>query len=454
VQVFIALRPAAIMADPEGAYLLATHGEGDAEKVQMLGPLGEFAQAEVTRLCGGLAWSDLEHVLIGIIPKPGSASQVAVVARTVKPVSLDSLTKAPGLEYRTPADAQNIFVAAPGKSAADAAVEAQDAGAKAAGTLIDEAMGNDKGPVLSVAAMEALQRVSDGQRMFTVLFAPSFMFSGDDFPIWKGLAEPLKEPVATFLGDPNQLHACLFSIHLSDNLVCLELRAQPNAELETSRLAADLNQRISELPDVVQKHVPGWLKKSADFSQTVLFAMPGMVKEIPAYTTVGTSGRHAVVRCYLPARALSNLSFATLLVAAQASGGGGATVIAKTKEDEPKTAAEKLSRKKTSVKDNDEFQRIVKTMSDEIRVPIEIIGPDLQNDGITRNKRVMVDLQDVPVGEALRKIFLMVDPEGKLVYFIKKDGDQEKIYISTRKRTAERKDPLPPEFAEAPKKKS
>jgi hypothetical protein len=177
------------------------------------------------------------------------------------------------------------------------------------------------------------------------------------------------------------------------------------------------------------------------------------VKEVPSLTTVGSSGRHAVARCYLPSHALSTLSFSTFLAAAQSSGGGGTTVAVKPKEDEPKTIAEKLARKKTSLNDNDEFQRLLKAMLDDAKVPFEIMGPDLQNDGITRNKRVMADFKDLPLGEILRKMFMIVDPSGNLVYFIKKDGDQEKLFISTRKKTAERKDPLPPEFAAQPKKK-
>jgi hypothetical protein len=287
--------------------------------------------------------------------------------------------------------------------------------------------------------------------MLNVLFAPSFAFSGDDFPIWKGPAEPLKEPVSAFLGNAAQLHACLVSVHLAGGAAFLELRVQPNADMDQTQLAANLDRRIAELPDVVEKHVLSI--DTVKFVRPVLFKLPGMVKEIPSATTVGTSGRHAVARCYLPANALSNLSYATFLAAAQTAGGGAVAGPVKPKQDEPKTAAEKLSRKKTSVKDNDEFQRVVATLSKEIDVPIEIIGPDLQNDGITRNKRVTLDLNDLPVGEILRKMFLMVDPSGNLVYFIKKDGDQEKIFISTRKKTAERKDPLPPEFAEQPKKK-
>jgi hypothetical protein len=457
VQVFIALRPAALMAHPQGKYLLETHDLGAAGKVSVLGPLGDFARSEVSRLCGGLPWEELEHVVIGIIPKAGGAPQAALVARTRNPASLEGLTKAAGLEYRLAGGSQNILVAAPGKAAAEAAAAAVG-DAKPDAPLIDQAMANDKGPVISLPAMEALQRVSDNQRMFTVLFASGFTFSGDDFPIWKGLAEGLKGPVSAFMGDPSRLQAGMFSMHLGDQKTFLELRLYPTAQVGPVELAAELDRRIGELPDAVEKHILSL--DTVKFSRPILFRLPGAVKEVPTWTIVASSKRpeaptanHAVARCYLPDYALNTLSYSAYLAAAQASGGGGTTVPITPKEDEPKTILEKLARKKASLTDNDEFQRLVKTMMDDARIPFEIMGPDLQNDGITRNKRVAADFKDLPLGEILRKMFLMVDPSGNLVYFVKKEGNEEKLFISTRKKTAERKDTLPPEFAAPPKKK-
>ena len=75
---------------------------------------------------------------------------------------------------------------------------------------------------------------------------------------------------------------------------------------------------------------------------------PRMVKVASEETTVGQTGHHAIARCQIMRNdALSNLSYAMFLAATQSSG-GGTSVAAKPKEDEPKTAAEKLSRKKTS----------------------------------------------------------------------------------------------------------
>src|SRR5262249_19014343 len=155
----------------------SVHDLEDAGKVPVLGPLGEFAKSEVTRLCGGLPWEDLEQVLIGIIPKPGGPPQTAAVARLRKPVAIDALTKAAGMEYRSPGGSRNVLAATPGRRAAEAAAEEKEGAGKSV-SMIDEAMGNDKGPVLSPAAMEALQHVSDNERMFSVLFAPGFTFSG------------------------------------------------------------------------------------------------------------------------------------------------------------------------------------------------------------------------------------------------------------------------------------
>ncbi len=465
VQVFISLRPADLLAHPEGQYLLEPHDLGAAGKVSVLGPLGDYAKSEVSRLCGGLAWEDLEHVVIGIIPQSGGPPQVALVARTRKPVELDALKKAADLEYRLPGGSQNLLVAAPGKAAGKAPAEVEEEGAKknagadSGSSLIDEALANAKGPLLSLP-LEALQRVSDSDRMFTVLFASGFAFSGEDFPIWKGPTEEWREPVSTFLGGAGRLHAGLFSFHFTKGAVFLELRAYPNADRGAAELATELASRIDELPKAVGAYVIKLELDRAKFAEPILTELGPATREVPDQTTVGTSRRpdadaanHAVVRCCLPAHALSTLSFSTYLAVALGSG-GSTTVAPKKKEDEPKTILEKLARKKTSLAGTNEFQRLVKEMLDEAGIPFEILGGDLQNEGITRNKSVAADFKDLPLGEILRKMFLLVDPPGNLVYFVKKEGNEEKLFISTRKKAGERKDPLPPEFAAQPKKKS
>jgi hypothetical protein len=92
-------------------------------------------------------------------------------------------------------------------------------------------------------------------------------------------------------------------------------------------------------------------------------------------------------------------------------------------------------------------------------IKYEIVGGDLQLEGITKNQSFGLDEKDKTVGEILRKIMLLANPDGKLVYVIKpaQPGGPETLFITTRAAAAKRGDKLPPELEVAsktpPKKK-
>jgi hypothetical protein len=449
VQAFIVLRPAEILAHPEGKLLIEPQAlQNNAGTTSATGPLGPWAKAEVSRLCGGLPWDQLEQVVIGLLPNPPGEPRAAVVMRTKEPVELDKLTKAAGLEYRQPGAAKNIVVAAPGKTAAGG----KEPAGKQDLSPIDDAMSHERDVVISRREMEALLRVSDNQRHFSMLFSPAF-FYGDGRTVWSGLAERLKQPMYEFLEDPLQLQAGMLSFHLDKQAIFLELRLYGNAEKEGVRIASELDQKLKALPGIVDNIV--FDRQWSLFSRKIVDRFPAMVRALCETATVGTCEKHAVARSYLPLRAASNLSFATYLALADGGGGGGGGTVAPAKKTtEPQSVAELLKTRKTTLDGQDEFQRHIKALEQEIGVEIEIMGRDLESEGITRNKNTKIAVRDLPVGDVLREMFKMVDPAGRLLYVIKKDaGGKEKIYITVRKKAEERKDPIPPEFAAAAKGK-
>ena len=83
-------------------------------------------------------------------------------------------------------------------------------------------------------------------------------------------------------------------------------------------------------------------------------------------------------------------------------------------------------------------------LADEIGVPIVILGPDLQIEGITKNQSFGLDERDQPAEEVLLKILRQANPDGKLVYVIKDvPGKGEQIWLTTRVAAAMRGDTLP-----------
>ena len=450
VQAFIVLRPAEIMAHEEGRYLLVPRSlEEDAGTTAATGSFGPFVTAEVSRLCGGLPWEEIDQVVIGLLPNPNPpfTPLTALVMRTREAVTLNGLTKARGMEYRMAGSSGRIVVAAPAKlggGGRDDLFENDVA-------PIDDAMAHAAEAELPRREMEALLRASDNRRHFSMLFAPSFFYS-EGKVIWSGLAEGLKKPVFNFLRDPNQIKAGLISVHLTKHAVFLEMRFYGDADKPHPVLASELDQQLEALPKLVEQE---YLSINPSmFSKPILLKLLQMVEILHKQTIVGTSQSHAVVRCYLPRRGLSNLAFATYLMLAEKSGGGIGSAKPPKVGPMPKNVAELLVMKKLTLvsSQGDEFQRHLAAISAEIGVEIIIMGRDLQSKGITRNKNTTVNQIDKPVGEIIRSMFKTVDPSGNLVYVIKKDADgKEKIYITILEKALERGDPIPTVFKQQKK---
>ena len=78
---------------------------------------------------------------------------------------------------------------------------------------------------------------------------------------------------------------------------------------------------------------------------------------------------------------------------------------------------------------------------------IEILGGDLQLDGITKNQSFALDERDKPAEAVLRTILAKSDSAGRLVYVIRKRDGVESIEITTKAAAAK------PDAKAAPKKK-
>jgi hypothetical protein len=98
----------------------------------------------------------------------------------------------------------------------------------------------------------------------------------------------------------------------------------------------------------------------------------------------------------------------------------------------------------TFAKDN--LERSIQLVSDETGVPMEILGGDLQLEGITKNQSFGLDEKDKTADEILRVILAKSNPEGKLVYIVKEKDGEEWVFITTRAAVEKRGDPLPPAY--------
>ena len=109
--------------------------------------------------------------------------------------------------------------------------------------------------------------------------------------------------------------------------------------------------------------------------------------------------------------------------------------------------------------DKDTLEKTMDLLAKEIDTEIVIVGSDLQLEGITKNQSFGLDEKDKTAGEILRKIMILANPDGKLVYVIKpaQPGGPETLFVTTRSSAAKRGEKLPPELEStgkpSPKKK-
>jgi serine/threonine-protein kinase len=443
----VCLRPAALAGHPVSARLLALPGPGG---------LGKYIHSAVQQLTG-FAPSEVRRLVVGLYPSGADQPPRAVfVAEVSVALSAEVLQqRLPGLAasqlgeatvytrdgygYYLPPDRSGLLVGAPAVPWAAGQEER---------SLLEEALAyRNQGPTLGLY-MDALLQSSDSDRHATVVFSQAFPF-GTGNAMWLGMLSALRNPVAQFLGD--RARAAALSAHLGEtqDYLFLELRVLGDASTTPLILAKELLAEVQALPSHIDQFLLQ-IEPSPYSARILRTKLPLMVRELVYHTQAGSSEKQALLRCYLPSVAATNFEFATRLALVEYSGLGGddtSTGASPPPADEPKTAAEILARKVTSLSfPRDTLEQSLKMLGEMIGIDVVILGSDLQLEGITKNQSFGLDERDKPAGQILRTILRKANPDGKLIYVIKKEGDKEVIYITTRAAAASRKDPIPPEL--------
>jgi hypothetical protein len=180
----------------------------------------------------------------------------------------------------------------------------------------------------------------------------------------------------------------------------------------------------------------------APYGRRLVLRLPPMLRTLAANLRAGPEGKGVVLNAYLPPHAAHNLALATELVLAQAprSGVGSAAVAGPAV---PEGALGRLQKKITLVFVKDTLEKTIQMISEEIGVPMEILGPDLQLEGITKNQSFGLDETDKTAEAVLRVVLAKANPDGKLVFVMRKRDGEETIEITTRAAAQKRGDPLP-----------
>jgi serine/threonine-protein kinase len=438
-QVIFSVRPSQIVRRPDGDQILPSFG-----------PWGELAQGALKQATG-LELAQIDRVTAVLVDSGDGNLAPTYVIRTPEKLAAEGLLAAWGNPKATTEGSETYYQGAsvsyylPAKEGGKVLCIGPAAQIK---DIIQSAGG---APRVS-RYLERMIRYTDGDRDLTLLFLPPYLL-GDGKSFFSGALAPLRQPFANFFGDEAQ--AAIFSLHFQGDLF-LELRLLASADKDPENLSGQFASRVRTLPAVVENDLDAL--NLHPYDRKLLRRYPEWMRLLSEYTRNGVEEDQAVLRCYLPGVATHNLLLASELTLAEQGSTGGPAAVATGGPAKAQTIADLLKKKTTLTFPRDTLERSLQLLFDDLGVKYEILGGDLQLEGITKNQSFGLNETDKPAGEILRKIMLLANADGKLIYVIKPKapGGPEMLFITTRASAAKRGDKIPPELAQPatpPKKK-
>jgi serine/threonine-protein kinase len=447
-QLILLARPADILASDEGRLFLRALGPRAAEAVTALAAIGGCPIEGIETVQGGWQAGGPDEVIGGY----------AIRGRDVLPVAADaSLREAWGATTEKEQDGETLFIGRPlsfwlpTAEAGKVLVAAPELLlAKIVATSIERRAARESGgpadwrqkiEAVLPPDLEDLVGMLDESRCLTLFGSPHYLLY-DGRPILAGPFAKLVDPLGEFFG--REVRAAALSLHFG-KATYLEIDCRPPAGTTAARLAKDVAAKVESLADTVEEYCNAL--DPHPYGRKLVMRLPRMLTAVTGSLRSGGEGRGAVVNCLLPEHAAHNLTLAAELAIQQQSAATAARTVA-SPAAAPASAADRLQRKLSLVFPSDTLEKTVRMIAEEIGLPIEIRGKDLELDGITKNQSFGLDAQNQTADAILRTILARSNPDGKLVYVVRNKGGAESIEITTRAAAAKRGDTLPPGFEE------
>lgn len=306
--------------------------------------------------------------------------------------------------------------------------------------------------------LETLRLQTDADRALTLLFTPNFL-AADGKELLSGSRSKLRDPLLDFLGRTTQ--AALVSAHLGRQFY-LELAWWTEFDEQPLRVAADRRGQLVRLPEQVNDYLgrtaihPYW--------QPLAIRYPMMIHFVAEQARVGVVDRRlAVLNAVAPAAAAHNLLLATQLAISSPAVVGDVAVEAKDGRGDTNSLEALLQSTTSLVVQQQSLEAVMAEFAEALRgefnsVPleIEIIGKDLQMEGITRNQQIRnVQLENQTVRAILTDLVRRANPvavddvrqaEQKLVWVVLPTAVKPTIAITTRSAAAQKGWQIPAEF--------
>ena len=397
--------------------------------------------------------ADLAEITLHLSPQGTTLPQVVVVARLKENKSIESVA---GFDAK---DKQNIAKIAtdavwfPSETESSNATFVFGPEKLVRGIVTDHSEAN---PVLLRRELEQLRRATHDTDQVTILTNPNFLRdeAQDLFP---ALRRSLLDGLYEFWSQEAQ--AVSLGMQLTD-VALVEVRMIAREDLPPRRLAGRVQKFVAALPDRTTGHLgrvqldPYW--------QPLAMRFPTMLHFLSEQTRIATEGKQVAVNVALPIEGIHNLLLATELSSATPLAEVGATNVV----DRSNWTIDDVLQSRTSIRFSQKsleqaMNDIAEQVRDELKklpftFSIELVGADLEPDGITRNQQIRdFAALNVPVSDALTAIVQKANPvqgvtdatnaDQKLVWAV---GDAGRILITTRSAAKRKGIELPAVFGQ------
>lgn len=427
-RLIVALRPAEL-------WQAKSHGE---EVRYCLGPLGEWAEAQLKSFCK-FEPAQIEQVIFAIIPGlVGEPSQTAVVFRLVEPAKKSELlTKFPGEQEREGGypiyigethsylfkdDLRTIAIAPNGTAANEMRESTEFATAQSEG-------------------IDALIPETDDQRHVTVIFEPRQMTLHRDV-LFAPEARPLADRALEFFND-EEIESVAWSLHFGEKEFHSDFLLRNQTIIRELALQQEMKEKLKQLPHDL------WQMAERMNPQTfgprkLIGRFPAMMQVYVRSTVAGIGSRYTRLSTTLPERAAPNIALAALLTWDESTRTDFSKKIEtapaqpQSTEKIPDLIADRL-KKKIEVEFNREpLQNAFAFISQECRANVEIDGDALKDSGFTKNMPQTFTMQasGLEVVQEIIKKYTTGKPEDMCLVI---QEDKKQFLITTKKFAANQK---------------
>lgn len=446
-QLILLARPAEALATTEGERFVRSLGPRAAAALETLSRLAACPPESITDLQAAWQAGGPDEVVGGVAlrgsePLPvalnDDARRKAWGATTPDEIDGETLHVGAGIAFWLPSDADgHVLVLGPEELVrqsiqAHRAVTAGGADGGDSDDGIEASLPRD---------LEELVGMLDASRHLTLFGSPDYLLH-DGRPVLAGPLAKLVEPLAWFFGD--SVRAAALSLHFGPNSY-LELDAVPPAGTSPRQLAKRLAGNVATMAERTEEYCNAL--DPHPYGRKLVMRLPRMLGVVADHIHAGADGRGVIVNAWLPEHAPHNLALAAELALEQTPRAGGAPLAAASgsgQTEAPAGAIGALVKPISLVFVKDTLEKSIQMIADEIGVEMEILGSDLQLEGITKNQSFGLDEKQKPAAEILKKILAKANPDGKLVYVIRKTDAGERIEITTRAAVEKRGDTLAP----------